>query len=274
MEPKLVNLEEYVLSGAGNAGESYSHRTNQNIMLKLYPQGQDDNAFKEHSIALKVYESGIPTPEPVDVVKTADGRIGVLFRRIPNKISFARAVANDPSKVNEYAERFAVMCQKLHTTHVDTNEFPCVKDFYIPAIENHSFLTTSQKDKIIRFIADTPDVDTALQGDLHLGNVITDGQKDWFIDLGEFAYGSPLFDLGSALCMKNLPEEACQHTFHTSSENITRFWNSFIKAYATPGTNIGEFEEQISPYAGIRCLYFHNTEFILPIVNILMKSVI
>ena len=38
-----------------------------------------------------------------------------------------------------------------------------------------------------------PSPKTCLHGDFHIGNIITNGEKDYWIDLGDFAYGAPDF---------------------------------------------------------------------------------
>ena len=44
-----------------------------------------------------------------------------------------------------------------------------------------------------QFVRSVPEAITCLHGDMHIGNVITDGMRDYWIDLGDFAYGNPLF---------------------------------------------------------------------------------
>ena len=42
----------------------------------------------------------------------------MIFRRIPGKKSFARAVGENPERTEEFASRFASMCKELHATTV------------------------------------------------------------------------------------------------------------------------------------------------------------
>lgn len=39
------------------------------------------------------------------------------------------------------------------------------------------------KERALNFIDKSPDADTCLHGDLHIGNVITDGRRNFWIDL-------------------------------------------------------------------------------------------
>ena len=130
MEPIRISLNDYELSGGGANGESYNHKTDPGIMLKLYFPGKIQQPLDEMLLARKVYDMGIPSPEPGDYVVTDDGRYGIRFRRIVGKKSFARATGDNPKLVGQYAEQFADMCLKLHQVHVDTTQFECVKDRY------------------------------------------------------------------------------------------------------------------------------------------------
>ncbi len=94
MEAIKINLDDYVLSGGGANGESYDHRTDPSVMLKLYFPGKIQQPLDEVTLARKVYALGIPSPEPGDYVVTEDGRYGIRFRRVVGKKSYARAIAH------------------------------------------------------------------------------------------------------------------------------------------------------------------------------------
>ena len=102
MEPIKINLSDYVLSGGGANGESYNHKTDPSVMLKLYFPGKIQQPLDEMLLARKVYDMGIPSPEPGEYVVTEDGRYGIRFRRILDKKSYSRATADNPEKVAQY----------------------------------------------------------------------------------------------------------------------------------------------------------------------------
>ena len=87
IEPIRISLDDYVLTGGGFNGESYDHKTDPDVMLKLYFPGKIRQPLDEMLMARKVYDLGIPSPEPGDYVVTEDGRYGIRFRRIPGKVS-------------------------------------------------------------------------------------------------------------------------------------------------------------------------------------------
>ena len=257
MKPEAVkiSLDDYILSGGGANGESYNHRTDPAVMLKLYFPGLLEQPLSEMTLARKVFAAGIETPEPGDLVVTEDGRYGIRFQRIPDKVSFARAVGDHPEKVGQYAEEFAQMCLQLHATHVDTRQFENVKDRYHRLLAENPFFTVEEKAKLGRFIDSVPDKDTAIHGDLQFSNAIFVGDKRYFIDLGDFCYGNPLFDVGMVyLCCVLNGEAFIKETFHMDKPLAIQFWEHFAPAYFGPGRTLGDIEKEILPFAGLKTL--------------------
>ena len=255
MEAIKINMADYVLSGGGANGESFDHRTDPSVMLKLYFPGKIQQPLDEMLLARKVFAMGIPTPEPGEYVVTDDGRYGIRFKRILGKKSYARATGDNPENVAQYAAEFAQMCLQLHATHVDTTVFENVKDRYFRLLAENPFFTPAQKDSIGKFIADTPDTDTAVHGDLQYGNAIFVGDKRYFIDLGDFCYGNPLFDVAMVyLCCCLSDEDFIREAFHMPKSVAIRFWQEFAPVYFGTDRPIKDIEEQIRPYAGLKTL--------------------
>ena len=255
MEAIKISLDDYVLFGEGFNGESYDHKTDPTVMLKLYHPGKIQQPMDEMMLARKVYNMGIPTPKPGEYVVTEDGRYGIRFRRIPGKVSYARATGEHPEKVQQYAEEFAEMCLQLHSTHVDTTQFESVKERYYRLLTENPFFTTGEKDKIGKFIADVADTDTAIHGDLQFSNAIFTGSKRYFIDLGDFCYGHPLFDVGMLyLCCILDGEEYISEYFHMHKETAVQFWEAFAQVYYGKDRSLKDIEEEIRPFAGLKTL--------------------
>ncbi len=255
MEAIKISLNDYILSGGGFNGESYDHKTDPTMMLKLYHLGKIHQPIDEMMLARKVYNMGIPTPEPGEYVVTEDGRYGICFRRIPNKVSYSRATGDHPEKAQQYAEEFAEMCLQLHSTHVDTTQFESVKERYYRLLAENPFFTKDEKDKLGKFIANVPDTDTAIHGDLQFSNAIFAGNKRYFIDLGDFCYGYPLFDVGMIYLCCVLDDEPYIHdVFHMHKETAVQFWEAFAPAYFGRDRSLKDIEEEIRPFAGLKTL--------------------
>lgn len=267
MDPILIDLNEYVRTGEGANGASYDHKTDKNIMMKLYLRNFE-SARVELEMAKKVYQLGIPTPEPGDLVTDGE-RMGIRFRRIEGKKSYSRACGDNPERAEEYAREFAQLCLKLHNTHVDTTQFENVKDRQYKWLNDNPFFTDEEKAKLRAFIAAAPDADTAIHGDLQFSNGIfveKDGVRTpYFIDLGDFCYGYPMFDLGMVyLCCLLNDESWTLEQYHMSNATAARFWDAFADEYfhshncpiegCGPNANITEIEKTVRIYAGLKTL--------------------
>ena len=249
-----VDMADYRHAGEGANGMSYNHRHDPDIMLKMYRSGMVQQPLDEMRIARKVFDAGIPTPEPGDLV-TDGTRYGIRFRRIRGKVSYARAVADHPERLDRYAAEFAAMCRQLHATHVDTAAFECVKDRYARQLSENPFFTAAEKDRLLRFIQDAPDTDTAIHGDLQFGNVIFAGDEHYFIDLGDFCYGYALFDVGMVYSTAFLSDPGfVQEAFHMPQETAVLFWQAFAAAYFGTDRPLRDIEAEIRPFAGLKTI--------------------
>lgn len=256
MEAIKINLDDYEYTGEGANGASYNHKTNPKVMMKLYNASAPyEIIVNELELAHKVYATGIPTPKPGDFVTDGNGRYGIRFDRIVGKVSFSRAVGDNPEKVEEYAREFARMCKKLHATHLPKGEFNDIKEVDLKLLESNPFFTPEEKVKVAEFIRNAPDGDTAIHGDLQFSNVIVADGKKYFIDLGDFACGCPLFDLGMVLlCCCYDGSDFVREVFHMEPETAKEFWVYFAKEYFGEDADLDEIDKMLRPYAGLKVL--------------------
>ena len=257
IQPVKIDLNDYIRTGEGANGASYNHKTNPDIMLKLYFRNFEA-AAQELELAQKVYAAGIPTPEPGDLVTDGE-RMGIRFRRLAGKRSYSRACGDEPERVEEYAREFAQLSKRLHATHVDTTQFESVKDHLYALLQANPFFTDEQKSKIHAFIAAAPEADTAIHGDLQFSNGIfteNDGiRTPYFIDLGDFCYGYPMFDVGMVYLCCCLNDEAwTMEQYHMSNATAAKFWDAFAKEYFGEDADMDEIMKEVRIYAGLKTL--------------------
>lgn len=276
MEAIKIDIKDYVQSGGGANGESYDHLTDPNVMLKLYFPGKIQQSLDELNRARKVFDLGVPSPKPGKYVVTEDGRYGILFHRIPGKVSFSRATGDHPERVQEYAMEFAQMCRQLHAIHVDTTQFENVKDRYTRLLIENQFFTSDEKDKLSHFIEDVPNTDTAIHGDLQFSNAIFTEYQSYFIDLGDFCYGNPLFDLGMVYLSCNLSDETfIKETFHMDKATAIKFWEAFALAYFGKERSLKEIEEEIKPFAGLKTIIIErDTQCPMPQFRVALNGIL
>ena len=255
---KKIELNDYVQTGEGGTSLTYTHKT-RHTMAKLFNLvNEAELAEKEFLTARAVFEMGIPTPEPLRLVTDGERR-GVEYELISNKRSFTRIISQEPERLEEISLAFARMARELHTQKANTSRFTSVKErlrrFYQ---EKGDLVTEVYKEHALNFIDKSPDADTCLHGDLHIGNVITDGQRSFWIDLGQFSYGEPEWDLGWMWTICNqIDDKRSDFILHLTPETLKAHWNLFIAAYL--GTNdqeaIGQYTRRLMPYYAVRLPY-------------------
>jgi len=242
MTPVKIDINNFVKTGEGANGSSYDSKANPDIMVKLYNEGYDlSSIYQELDVAVKVYELGIPSPKPGQLV-TDGKRVGILFNRIKGKRSFSRALADEPQRVEEYSREFARYCKYFHSIQCPVDAVPDAKESFLRLLDAEKHLDSSEKAIIENYIKNrVPECTTALHGDMHFGNILTtlpagapmtQPHDIYFIDLGYFSYGYPLFDLGMTWNICNLADkDFVEHDMHFKVETGRKAWEYFCDEY-------------------------------------------
>lgn len=277
MNPKMIDLSRFVQTGEGANGKSYDSLDDSTVMVKMYDPTYDTSAIiRELDIARNVFALGVPSPDPGQLV-TDGKRIGIQFQKIAGKRSFARAFAQEPDRVPELTREFAGLCRQLHATQCPTDRFPSVKDDYIFLLEHETLMDGNLKERVRKYIRNgVPDCNTACHGDLHFGNVITtlaagapmnSPHNTYFIDLGYFGYGYPLFDIGMTYLICNLSTpDFVESNFHVTVDTLKSAWQHFRQEYFNCpdsllaekffGRNVpsNDIDSRLHPFAMIKLL--------------------
>ena len=259
-KPELIDMADYVESGDGYTAISYNHKDGKR-MMKLYAEYMPASVpERELSMSWAIMDLGIRIPKAYRLV-TDGRRVGVEFERILGKRSFARAISH-----------------KLHATPCNTEVFPSVKDHFHAVIDASKDLNDAEKARCHAFVAAAPEATTCLHGDMHIGNIITSEGVDYWIDLGDFRYGHPYFDIGMLyfVCISNPSDEIAHRLFHISHAQMLQVWEAFVRYYFGPDVDLAEADRTIAPYASLLMIHFANREHLMPgwreaIENTLLK---
>ncbi len=255
-KPEPVDMNDYEESGDGFTAISYNHKGGK-TMMKLYaPFIPLSEPLRELEVAWNLRDKGIDIPAALRLV-TDGKRIGVEFERIQPKKSFARAISQEPEKLREYAVEFARECKKLHSTQCDTSLFKPAAARFHDALEKTTAFDDAEKARISAFIESVPETTTCTHGDLHIGNLITNGEKNFWIDLSAFAYGNPLFDIGMFyLVSHGKSEELTQRLFHISNAQILEVWQIFVSEYFGSAETLESVDAKVRPFAALMVVLF------------------
>lgn len=250
---KNIDLSEWEQTGGGAFGVTYFHKSDPSTMLKFMDETiAVESVEQELENSRKVYELGVKTPKPGELI-TDGNRIGMTFQRIVGKRSYARATGEEPQRIPEFAARYARLVKELHSIPCDTTRFMDVRQMYGGKIKENPFRSAEVKEKLLRLMDTLPHAATCLHGDLHFGNVIMTETADYFIDLGNFCYGCPLYDFSMPyLLVRFVPEERILDGYHCTREQAALFLQESIRSYFVGSLSFDEFEEQMLPYMAIR----------------------
>ena len=250
--PELVDMNDWEVSGDGFTAISYNHKDGK-VMMKLYADFMPSTVpIEELRVAKAVRDMGIETPA-VNRLVTDGTRIGVEFERVTGKRSFSRAISQEPENMDKYMREFARECRKLHATPCNTKEFNPVEDRFLRAVNGSKILDEEQKHKMAQFIATVPATRTCIHGDMHMGNLLMTGDRIFWIDLADFAYGNPLFDLGMLRFVAlNEDEAMSDRIFHLSCAQMHQAWDIFVDEYFGHDADKDAINAQIDK---IVCLY-------------------
>ena len=230
-EMERISLDDYIQTGEGGTALTYNHKNGKTLAKLFMPSMAADNAVREFRINQVVYESGLPTPKPIRLI-TDGTRVGAEYELIQPKRSFTRIISQEPDKLVPLSERFAVLAKQIHQTPADTTRLPDMRELVGNLIDRREQLHDSYKERVHRFLETVPATPMCLHGDLHIGNIITDGKRELWIDVGDFAYGVPEWDLGMMYYASNfMSEERCDSIFHLNNATLRAHWNAFAPVY-------------------------------------------
>ena len=255
-----INLDEYRQSGEGGTAITYKHNS-RNSLAKLYKSGfEADMAIEEFKVAQAVYDLGIPTPKPYRLVTDGE-RLGAEYEFISGKRSFARILSQEPEKMPELVEAFAKAALELHATAADTDRIPAIREVLHSFYLSSDAVTSEYRKRALAFLDKIQEPSTCVHGDFHIGNIITDGNRTLWIDIGQFGYGAPEWDLGWFWTIThNLGDNRADFLLHLTQETLVSFWDAFLPAYlgTSAPTALREYTRKILAYYAVRVPFMFN----------------
>lgn len=257
---RRIDLADWIQSGEGSTALTYNHKEDDRIMLKVVsPNAFAGGGSAEESFNLcqnelektkQLLAMGFSVPDAIEVVDV-NGIAGIIYERIGDKKSFARVIADEPDRLPEMAKRLAAETKKLHLTSCNINYFPDMRKKLLKILDGADFLEAADRKEAKRRLKDLPDARNCIHGDLTLGNILLAGDKIYWIDLGDFSYGSSWLDLGTLYFLTKYHDEYKEALFHLNSDTLAIFWDWFLPEYL--GTKEAKYiqkaEETAKKYA-------------------------
>ena len=261
---RQISVEKCEFIGAGAYGKVY--RTDPETIAKIYnPEISPAFVKRERNVSQKAFLLGVPTAISYDVVKCG-GSYGVVYELV-NAQTVANVIKNDPGRIPELAGRCAELLKKLHSIEVpEDHDLPERKQNYYDwadSISDH--LTQEETAGIKAFIDTIPERRSFLHGDFHAKNILLQNDELVLIDIGDAAYGHPVFDIATQLLAYVIflsnparTKEQIEGYLGFDKDDAKKYLKAFLCTYfgITPD-RVGEIIQKYMPYAFL-LMSFHS----------------
>lgn len=261
-----IDLSEWTRAGEGGQGVAYVHKSEKRLAKLFNPGFNADFAFKEFEVARVAYDLGVPTPEPYRLITDGE-RVGTEYELIEHKRSFCRIISEEPERMEEISLRFARAARELHQIKADTTRLPSMKARMQAFYAQDGIAPDFFVRRINSLLEQIPDTPYCLHGDMQIGNIITDGKRTLWIDIGQAAYGAPEWDLGLCWRICHITDaKMTDYLFHLKPEQMEQHWNIFGPAYfGVPAEEMGPQIQRLLPYVVIKVAYMRSITYHEPI---------
>ena len=191
---KEVSLIGCKKIGSGAKGDVY--RYDDELIVKVY---NNKNTYKEVETEIaqsrKAFIMGIPTAISFGVVAVGD-KYGAMFELL-NCSDISGYIANDPDRVEYYAE---IMADLAHTIHNSVADEDSGFEDGMDRIREQVYTGIDRRDpdmaaRIMALIDALPETRHIVHGDFHTGNVFLQNDEPMLIDMDRLSLGHPIVDI-------------------------------------------------------------------------------
>lgn len=254
-----MNIDDWKISGAGMEGESYISESHPELMMKVYtidrPASLVEEEFRQAQLLAQM---GINTPKVYNLTQW-NGRPAIIFQKITNKKSFCSLAGEHPEMIPSLARRMADSIKELHSKSAVGTPFRSYIENIRAILESTTVYDDEAKSRIRKALDEISKDErhTLVHGDMHYGNIITDGQQDYLIDLGDISYGHPNNDIAMFYIVTHYtPGPASEFLFHISLSQAMVFWNEFKLCYYGREISDQEILDDLKNYLLARAVWF------------------
>ena len=230
---RSINVDGLEVIGKGFFGTVY--RLDDETIVKFY-QGEDSipKIENEKRMAQKAFLSGIPTAISYDIVKAGEN-YGSVFELL-NAKSFHELVQNGDMPLTDIIARYSELLKQVHGTSFAFGELPSYRERFLDYVDViKGYLKDGQEQQLKRLLADMPEENTVVHGDIHMKNVMMVDNEPMLIDMDTLGLGNPVFDLAGLYVTYQMFEEDdpdnSMDFLGMTNEMVDEIWNRITDSY-------------------------------------------
>ncbi|MBR1635351.1 MAG: anti-sigma factor antagonist [Lachnospiraceae bacterium] len=230
---RSINVDGLEVIGRGFFGTVY--RLDDETIVKVY-QGEDSiqKIENEKRMAKKAFLSGIPTAISYDIVKAGED-YGSVFELL-NAKSFHELAQNGDMPLADIIVRYTELLKQVHETRVEFGELPSYRDRFLDYVNViKGCLKDGQEQQLKKLLADMPEENIVVHGDIHMKNVMMVDNEPMLIDMDTLGLGNPVFDLAGLYVTYQMFEEDdpdnSMDFLGMSNEMVDEIWNRIMDSY-------------------------------------------
>jgi len=227
-------------------------------IIKLFHAGFPiDTVHYEYKMSRLVYESGIATAKPYELVEY-EGKTGIVYGYLHSSSTLLARMSAEPGSIDFYAEWMARLHAEMHSRTVDAARFSSIHSLHDALqhrIGESEGLTELEKDAVTRYLQQLPRGNSLCHGDYHPENVMI-GEEANIIDWMTGAIGHPAADAARTVLlleMGRLPEGAPQAVVEGLARTRSHFKESYLRYYIRySGISEASIRQWMLPIAAAR----------------------
>ena len=188
-----LSVEGCEIVGSGEVGTVY--RIDEDTIVKVYKLPDSIPLIEnEQKRAKQAFLKGIPTAISYDVVRVGE-QYGSVFEMVKAS-TYNEVLRSAPERKEEIVRHYADFLRRVHAVEMEPGELPDAREIYRGYLSDLRKLMPEPLYARLRALFEAmPENLHAIHGDIHMKNVMLDGDQPLLIDMDGLSVGDPVFDL-------------------------------------------------------------------------------
>ena len=188
-----LSVDGCEIVGRGAIGTVY--RIDEDTIVKVYEQPDSiPMILNEQKRAKQAFLRGIPTAISYDIVRVGD-KYGSVFEMLKAS-NYNDVLRSAPERKEELVRDYARFLRKVHAVVMEPGELPDMREVYRGYLDRvRPLLPEALYARLLALFSAMPENLHTIHGDIHMKNIMLDGDEPLLIDMEALAVGDPVFDL-------------------------------------------------------------------------------